>query len=188
MWKLLRRIHRLFHPEPTARFWRNREYILSPSPWRRRLAPLYVHANQKILDRHNAVIPCTRAVAPFVTPHGLAGIFISYGASIGPGCTIFHQVTIGSNTLPDSRGRGAPVIGRNVYIGAGAKIIGAVTVGDNARIGANAVVTFDVPPNATVVQERPRVILRQEPRDNTFLSWGEYAAAKEPQTAEKPGM
>ncbi len=188
MWKLLRRIHRLFHPEPTARFWRNREHILSPSPWRRRLVPLYVHANQKILDRHNAVIPCTRAVAPFVTPHGLAGIFISYGASIGPGCTIFHQVTIGSNTLPDSRGQGAPVIGRNVYIGAGAKIIGAVTVGDNARIGANAVVTFDVPPNATVVQERPRVILRQEPRDNTFLSWGEYEAAKELQTAEKPGM
>lgn len=178
MWKLLRRLRRLFHPEPAARFWRNRDYIVHPAGWRRRLAPLYVHANQKILDRHNAVIPCTEEISPFVTPHGLAGIFISYGASIGEGCTIFHQVTIGSNTLPDSRGQGAPTIGRNVYIGAGAKIIGAVTVGDNARIGANTVVTFDVPANATVVQERPRVILRDEPKDNTFIPWGEYAKQK----------
>ena len=114
MWKLLRRLRRLFHPEPVARFWRNRDYIVHPAGWRRRLAPLYVHANQKILDRHNAVIPCTEEISPFVTPHGLAGIFISYGASIGEGCTIFHQVTIGSNTLPDSRGQGAPTIGRNV--------------------------------------------------------------------------
>ena len=104
-------------------------------------------------------------------PHGLAGIFISHGASIGPGCTIFHQVTVGSNTLPDSRGRGAPAIGKNVYIGAGAKIIGGVTVGDNARIGANCVVTSDVPAGATVVLPAPRVILHDGPRDNNFVAW-----------------
>lgn len=180
MWTLLRRLRRLFHPEPAARFWRNREFIVSPSGWRGKLLPLYVHANQKILDRHNAIIPCTDEVKPFVTPHGLAGIFISYGARIGEGCTIFHQVTIGSNTLPDSRGQGAPTIGRNVYIGAGAKIIGAVTVGDNARIGANAVVTFDVPANATVVQEAPRVILHDAPRDNTFIPWAQFQRGTQP--------
>lgn len=174
MWNFLRKIKRRLCPEPVAKFWRNREYIVHPKGWRRRLVPLYSHANQKILDRYNAIIPCMDEVKPFVTPHGLAGIFISYGASIGEGCTIYHQVTIGSNTLPDSRGQGAPTIGKHVYIGAGAKIIGNVTVGDNARIGANAVVTFDVPANATVVQEAPRVILHDAPRDNTFIPWAKF--------------
>ena len=174
MWKLLRRLRRLFVPDPVGRFWRNREYIVRPAGWRRFFIPLYVHANQKIADRNNALIPCLEGIAPFATPHGLAGIFISYGAKIGPGCTIFHQVTIGSNTLPDSRGAGAPVIGENVYIGAGAKIIGGVTVGDGARIGANCVVTFDVPANATVVPGEPRVILHDGPRDNTFRSWEQH--------------
>lgn len=178
MWNLLRKLKRLLRPDPVDRFWRNRAYIVRPSGWRKLFTPLYVHANQKILDRTNATIPCIEEISPFVTPHGLAGIFISYGAKIGTGCTIFHQVTIGANTLPDSRGQGAPTIGENVYIGAGAKIIGSVTIGNNVRIGANAVVAFDVPDNATVVQESPRVILRDEPRDNTFITWAEYNKQK----------
>ena len=174
MWALLRAAKRRLFPDPVAKFWRNREIIVHPSGWRRFFLPLYVHANQKIADRHNALIPCLDTIAPFTTPHGMAGIFISYGAKVGPGCTIFHQVTIGSNTLPDSRGQGAPVIGRNVYIGAGAKIIGGVTVGDNARIGANCAVTFDVPANATVVPGQPKVILHDAPRDNAFQTWEQY--------------
>ena len=171
MWNLLRRVKQRLFPYPVARFWRNRELILRPKGWRKLFLPLYARANQRILNRYNAVIPCMEQISPFVTPHGLAGIFISRGASIGPGCTIFHQVTVGSNTLADSRGMGAPVIGENVYIGAGAKIIGGVTVGDNARIGANCVVTFDVPAGATVVLSAPRVILHDGPRDNTFVAW-----------------
>ncbi len=174
MWDLLHKLFRLFRPDPVEKFWRLREHIVRPAGWRKALLPLYVHANQKILDRHNATIPCIGEINPFVTPHGLAGIFISYGAKIGTGCTIFHQVTIGANTLPDSRGQGAPTVGNNVYIGAGAKIIGSVTIGDGARIGANAVVTCDVPANATVVQESPRVILHDDPRDNTFITWADY--------------
>lgn len=174
MWNLLRAIHRSFSPEAAGKFWRNREYIVHAKGLRRYLIPWYRHANQKILNRHNATIPCTSAVHPFTTPHGLAGIFISYGASIGQGCTIFHQVTIGSNTLPDSRGQGAPTIGNYVYIGAGAKIIGDVTVGDYARIGANCVVVSDVPANATVVLDAPKVIVHDTPRDNTFIPWKHY--------------
>ncbi len=175
MWNLLRKLKRALRPDPVTKFWRNRARIVRPSGWRKLFTPMYVHSNQKILDRHNAVIPCSDRIQPFATPHGLAGIFISYGANIGEGCTIFHQVTIGSNTLADSRGCGAPTIGKNVYIGAGAKIIGAVTVGDGARIGANAVVTFDVPANATVVLQSPKVIVHDGPRDNTFIPWGKFS-------------
>ena len=82
-------------------------------------------------------------------------------------------MTIGSNTLQGSARYGAPILGRNVYIGAGAKIIGRVTVGDNVRIGANCVVVDDIPPNATVVMEKPRILLRDEPLDNTFHPWPE---------------
>ena len=55
---------------------------------------------------------------------------------------------------------GAPTIGNNCLIGAGAKIIGNVRVGDNVRIGANAIVVDDVPDNCTVVMNKPRVIVR----------------------------
>ena len=77
-------------------------------------------------------------------PHGLYGIIVSHNAVIGRNITIFHQVTIG-----EGKG-GAPVIGDNVLIGAGAKIIGNVHVGNNAKIGVNAVIVHDVPEGAVV--------------------------------------
>ncbi len=79
------------------------------------------------------------------------GIVISGNASIGENCTIFHQVTIGVDEITDPGA--APVIGNNVIIGAGAKIIGGITIGDHVKIGANAVVTKDVPDGATVVND-----------------------------------
>lgn len=77
-------------------------------------------------------------------PHGLYGIFVSHNAIIGKNCTIFHQVTIGEGK------NGAPIIGDNVLIGAGAKIIGNVHIGNNAKIGVNAVIVHDVPDGAVV--------------------------------------
>ena len=83
-------------------------------------------------------------------PHGPKGIFIAGGATLGSDCVIFQQVTIGSNTLIDSGSRGVPSIGNRCYIGAGAKVIGGIIIGDNVRIGANAVVYRDVPDNSIV--------------------------------------
>lgn len=96
-----------------------------------------------------------------VFPHGLNGIFISANAVIGASCTIYHQVTIGSNDIKTSKSYGAPIIGDNVYIGTGAKIIGGVKIGNNVRIGANCIITDNVPDNATVVMNKPRVIIRE---------------------------
>ena len=55
-----------------------------------------------------------------------------------------------------------PVIGDNVYIGPGAKIFGGIQVGNNVRIGANCIVFQDIPDNATVVLEKPRIIIKEQ--------------------------
>jgi len=104
-------------------------------------------------------------------PHGINGILISEGANIGQHCVIFHQVTIGSNTLTDTKKQGSPTIGDNVYIGCGAKIIGGVIIGNNVRIGANCVVTEDIPDNCTVVMGKPRVLKHIQQKDNTYIRY-----------------
>ncbi|PHZ59720.1 serine acetyltransferase [Photobacterium leiognathi] len=107
--------------------------------------------------------------SPPYFPHGMKSIFISGGAKIGDNAVIFQQVTIGSNTLIDSDGIGAPTIGDNCYIGAGAKIIGNVQIGNNVRVGANAVVFKDIPDNCVVVGSS-RIIAR-EMVNNKYYSY-----------------
>lgn len=112
--------------------------------------------------------------APPIFPHGYLGVFISTNAHIGKNVVIFQQVTIGSNTLSDSKGKGAPYIEDNVFIGAGAKIIGNVHIGKNARIGANCVVVKDVPANSVTVIRGIESIVKSSPLDNHFVSIGEF--------------
>ncbi len=81
-------------------------------------------------------------------PH-LNGIVISPVSKIGEDCVIFHQVTLGVNGRK-SLDRG-PVLGDRVSVGAGAKIIGPVCIGNDVTIGANAVVSKNVPEGSTVV-------------------------------------
>jgi serine O-acetyltransferase len=90
--------------------------------------------------------------------HGM-GIVIGETAEIGDGTTIYQGVTLGGTSLT----RGAkrhPTLGRNVIVGAGAKVLGGFTVGDNARIGSNAVVIKEVPPGATAVGNPARILHR----------------------------
>lgn len=88
-------------------------------------------------------------------PHGLYGIVISHNAVIGKNVTIYHQVTIGEGK------NGAPKIGDDVQIGAGAIIIGNVVIGNHVKIGAGAIVVDDIPSNATVVAQKSRVIINE---------------------------
>ena len=161
--------------EGKAYFWQLRQKAKNSRfyPVRR----YYYGKYQRLMSKNGADIAfgCEMADVP-TFPHGYNGIFVSEGAKIGKKCVIFHQVTIGSNTLPGSPGRGCPTIGDNVYIGCGAKIIGNVHIGDNVRIGANCVVTRDIPANATVVLERPRVLIREQTQDNRFIRHDEMAA------------
>jgi serine O-acetyltransferase len=80
------------------------------------------------------------------------GIVIHPEAEVGPNCLLFQQVTLGVGE------RGAPKLGGHVDVGAGAKVLGPVTIGCHARIGANAVVLINVPDGATAVGVPARVI------------------------------
>ncbi len=77
---------------------------------------------------------------------------------IGNDVVMYHQVTLGGISL--ERSKRHPTIGDNVLIGMGAKVLGNITVGDGARIGANAVVTRDVPPNTSVVGVPGRILVQ----------------------------
>lgn len=100
------------------------------------------------------------------------GIVIHPRALIGPNCQIFQQVTIGTADSED-----VPTIGANVEIGAGARLLGGIVVGECARIGANAVVLADVPAGATAVG-MPARIARIRPLSDSGIS-GQATAGRE---------
>jgi serine O-acetyltransferase len=82
------------------------------------------------------------------------GIVIHPDAIIGCNCLLFQQVTIGATE------KGIPRLGGHIDVGAGAKIIGPVVIGDHASVGANAVVLEDIPPNAVAVGNPARILIK----------------------------
>ncbi len=103
--------------------------------------------------------PGARIGRRFFIDHGM-GVVIGETAEIGDDCTLYHGVTLGGTTWRKEKRH--PTLGNNVVIGAGAKVLGPITVGDNARIGSNSVVVKDVPAGATVVGVPGRVIVKQD--------------------------
>ena len=92
-------------------------------------------------------IPNHTQIAPGLYIGHLGGIVINGDVIIGVNCNISQGVTIGvTNT---GKRKGTPIIGDRVYIGPGAKVFGAISIGDDTAIGANAVVTKDIPPGTT---------------------------------------
>lgn len=87
--------------------------------------------------------------------HG-SGVVIGETAEIGDGCTIYQGVTLGGTGK--DKGKRHPTLGKNVLVGSGARILGPFTVGDNAKIAANAVVLSEVPANSTAVGVPARVV------------------------------
>lgn len=112
--------------------------------------------------------PGARIGRRFIIDHGM-GVVIGETAIIGDDVYIYHQVTLGGTSA--KAGKRHPTIGNNVIIGAGAKVLGAILVGDNARIGANAVVVADVPASTTVVGIPARPVERTE-RKARFDAYG----------------
>ena len=127
--------------------------------WARRwrLVPLELLFNRVNTFYCNCVIGRGAEFGPgFVLVHG-TGVVINGGVRGGSNVKLEHQVTIGAER------RQSPVLGDDVFVGAGAKVIGPVAVGSGARVGANAVVVRDVPAHATVVGIPARVVRQRDP-------------------------
>jgi serine O-acetyltransferase len=115
--------------------------------------------------------PAARLGRRFVIDHGM-GVVIGETAEVGDDCYFYHQVTLG--VARTSGGKRHPTVGNNVIIGAGAKVLGPIVVGDNARVGANAVVVDNVPNDTTVVGIPARPVDRKLPRDRKVPGFDPY--------------
>jgi serine O-acetyltransferase len=117
--------------------------------------------------------------------HGM-GVVIGETAEVGDDCTLYHGVTLGGTTW--KRGKRHPSLGNGVVIGAGAKLLGPISVGDRARIGSNAVVVKDVPAGATAVGIPARIIVDEQDksREETAARMGFSAYAVSAKAEDDP--
>ncbi len=122
------------------------------------LAPLEMAFNKMNAVFCNCIIGRGADFGPGLVLIHSTGIVINGRVRGGSNVHLEHQVTIGAER------RQCPVLGDDVFIGAGAKILGSITIGDGTRIGANAVVLHDVPPYATAVGIPARVVRVRERR------------------------
>lgn len=104
---------------------------------------------------HNSIVPGTCEIGKETKiAYGGIGIVIHARARIGEHCMIGQGITIGGRNGASE----VPIIERNVYIGAGSRILGAITIGHNSIIGANSVITKDIPPYSIVIGVPGKII------------------------------
>lgn len=130
-------------------------YTIGPAALRKPLSLAYRIAYKCVQIGTGIELPCEVEVGDNFRIDHFGDIIISGYASFGDNCIVRNGVTVG---LKDLDAIEAPVIGDNVNIGAGAKILGGITIGNNVDIGANAVVLEDIPDNSIAVGVPARVI------------------------------
>ena len=137
-------LHRINHW-----FWKNRLYLFGRlgSYLNRFITGVEIHPGATIGRR-------------FFIDHGM-GVVIGETTEIEDDCSIYHGVTLGGTTW--NKGKRHPTLKKGVIIGAGAKVLGPITLGENSRVGSNAVVVKDVPAEATVVGVPGHVVVRKQP-------------------------
>jgi len=112
--------------------------------------------------------------------HGM-GVVIGETAEIAEDCTLYHGVTLGGTSW--NKGKRHPTLERGVVIGAGAKVLGPITIGEGARIGSNAVVVKDVPPGATATGIPARILLSEADKSReekaAKLGFSAYAVTRD---------
>ncbi|MBN2656318.1 MAG: hypothetical protein JXR86_04600 [Spirochaetales bacterium] len=121
---------------------------------------IYKHLYRRVILKTGIELPCEARIGRNFRIDHQNGIVISGYAVFGDNCVIRNGVTVGLKNVEDPA---APVIGHNVDIGAGAKILGRIKIGDNVKIGANSVVICDIPDNCTAVGIPARIITQKTP-------------------------
>lgn len=127
--------------------------------------------------------PAARIGKRFFIDHGM-GVVIGETAQIGDDVTLYHGVTLGGTTVFDKKGKQLlkrhPTLQNNIVVGAGAKILGPITIGDNVKIGANAVILKDVAKNQTVVGVPGHIVDKSTSKPDIFSAYGACASDKDP--------
>lgn len=129
-------------------------YRIAHLLWRARIPLIPLILTRAVQMLYGIDIDWRAEIAGVCIVHGF-GLVIGQGAVVGEGCRLYHGVTLGIASKEED---GFPCLGRNVLVGAGAKILGPVRIGDNVKVGANSVVITDIPPGATVGGVPARVI------------------------------
>jgi putative colanic acid biosynthesis acetyltransferase WcaB len=131
-----------------------------PSPWKYIFKPVSIFYRLYTEFFLGIELPAKVIAGPGLRiVHGV-GLVVHKNVVLGKNCTLRQCVTIGNKGALETEHL-VPIIGDNVEFGAGAIVIGGVTIGDNSIIGAGVVVTKDVPPNSIVVGESPRILPRK---------------------------
>jgi serine O-acetyltransferase len=136
-------VHRLSHGLWTAGFKWLARFLSHIGRW---LTGIEIHPGARIGRR-------------FFIDHGM-GVVIGETAEIGDDCTLYHGVTLGGTSW--DKGKRHPTLGKGVVVGAGAKILGPILIGDGAKIGSNAVVVKSVPDGATAIGIPARLVESQD--------------------------
>lgn len=120
--------------------------------------------------------PAAKIGKKFFIDHGM-GVVIGETTEIGDNVLLYQGVTLGGTGK--EKGKRHPTLGNNIVVGAGAKILGNIKIGDNCKIGAGSVVIKDVPPNCTVVGVPGRIVKKGEIHPEDKLNHGDLPSPEE---------
>lgn len=147
-----------------SKYWKRRSKVVDPNAKTPLLLKLYyLYYIKKTDARHHCSFGtgmgygASFATPPYL-PHGPNGIIVGHDAKVGSGCIIYHQVTIAGGNV---------VIGDRTELGAGAKVLPNVSIGNHCHVGANAVVVEDMPDYSTCVLQKPRIIQKNRNEKNS---------------------
>lgn len=127
--------------------------------------------------------PGARIGKGFFIDHGM-GVVIGETTEIGNNVTLYHGVTLGGSTVFSKSGKNTnkrhPTLGNDVIVGAGAQILGPINIGDNVKVGANAVVLKDVEAKQTVVGVPAHAVEKSKKEPKGFMAYGVCPTDKDP--------
>lgn len=156
--KFVKKIMSYINHYDHEKYWRRREVVVNSNIKASIIKRLYFLFYIKKVDSYwhcsfgTNYLSGSKFSTPPILWHGPNGIIMGYNVKVGNNCIICQRVTMGFGS--------ETIIGDNVMIGSNAYIAPGVHIGDNVKIGANCVVVEDIPDNATVVMQKPRIIVK----------------------------